>query len=182
MGSRNILLQVFHPHWFESRANKRLAAAARRVTSLSFQQMETQYGDYLERVDVERERVRIQNADILVMQFPIWSMTFPATVKTYLDTVWFSDFGAPKKVLPGKRLMLAVTTELGDADYSASGRIGHTLEELLLPLTLSVRLAGVEVLGIDAFYGAMRMSETELERASDNYVRKLDELSRLPKK
>ena len=112
MGSRNILLQVFHPHWFESRANKRLAAAARRVTSLSFQQMETQYGDYLERVDVERERVRIQNADILVMQFPIWSMTFPATVKTYLDTVWFSDFGAPKKVLPGKRLMLAVTTEL----------------------------------------------------------------------
>ena len=47
MGSRNILLQVFHPHWFESRANKRLAAAARRVTSLSFQQMETQYGDYL---------------------------------------------------------------------------------------------------------------------------------------
>ena len=75
MGSRNILLQVFHPHWFESRANKRLAAAARRVPSLSFQQMETQYGDYLERADVERERVRIQNADILVMQFPIWSMT-----------------------------------------------------------------------------------------------------------
>ncbi|CDE50140.1 nADP(H) oxidoreductase [Sutterella sp. CAG:351] len=126
MGSRNILLQVFHPHWFESRANKRLAAAARRVPSLSFQQMETQYGDYLERADVERERVRIQNADILVMQFPIWSMTFPATVKTYLDTVWFSDFGAPKKVLPGKRLMLAVTTELGSVDYSASGRIGHT--------------------------------------------------------
>ena len=125
MGSRNILLQVFHPHWFESRANKRLAAAARRVPSLSFQQMETQYGDYLERADVERERVRIQNADILVMQFPIWSMTFPATVKTYLDTVWFSDFGAPKKVLPGKRLMLAVTTELGSVDYSASGRIGH---------------------------------------------------------
>ena len=38
------------------------------------------------------------------------------------------------------------------------------------------------MLGIDAFYGAMRMSETELERASDNYVRKLEELSRLPKK
>ena len=69
MGSRNILLQVFHPHWFESRANKRLAAAARRVTSLSFQQMETQYGDYLERVDVEREQGAHSERRYLVMQF-----------------------------------------------------------------------------------------------------------------
>ncbi|NQZ08655.1 MAG: NAD(P)H-dependent oxidoreductase [Algicola sp.] len=57
------------------------------------------------------EQQKLRQADLVILQFPIWWGSFPAILKGWIERVCAYGFAyGPAKQLTGKQLMLSVTT------------------------------------------------------------------------
>ena len=61
--------------------------------------------------DLRREQDRIQWADVLLFQSPLWWWSFPAILKGWVDRVLSNGFAYGERNLAGKSAMLAITAE-----------------------------------------------------------------------
>lgn len=96
--------------------------------------------------DVEAEQTRLREADLLVLQFPLWWYGMPAILKGWVDRVFEAGFaydvldpvtGRARKYgdggLAGKRALAVVTA--GDRPGSLQPRgISGSIEDVLWPL------------------------------------------------
>jgi NAD(P)H dehydrogenase (quinone) len=96
--------------------------------------------------DVEAEQARLRDADLLVLQFPLWWYGMPAIMKGWVDRVFEAGFaydvldpvtGRARKYgdggLAGKRALAVVTA--GDRPGSLEPRgISGSIEDVLWPL------------------------------------------------
>src|SRR5262245_36855822 len=64
-----IYLLAAHPHWRDSRLNRRLLAAAREVPGVDVNDLYSSYPDYA--IDVAAEQKRLARAELLVLMHPI---------------------------------------------------------------------------------------------------------------
>lgn len=96
--------------------------------------------------DVRRHQDRLREADLLVVQFPLWWYSVPAILKGWIDRVFESGFafdvpdpetGKPLKYgkggLVGKRALTIVTAGDRAATLGPRGISGH-IEDVLWPL------------------------------------------------
>ncbi|TQL67788.1 NAD(P)H dehydrogenase (quinone) [Nocardioides albertanoniae] len=96
--------------------------------------------------DVRRHQERLREADLVVMQFPLWWYSVPAVLKGWIDRVFESGFaydvpdpetGKPLKYgkggLVGKRALTIVTAGDRADSLGPRGISGH-IEDVLWPL------------------------------------------------
>lgn len=97
--------------------------------------------------DVQAEQDKLDWADVLILQFPMWWYSMPAILKGWVDRVyaygfaygvgehsdrhWGDRFGEGRFV--GKRAMLIVTTGGWEEHYSPRG-INGPIDDLLFPI------------------------------------------------
>ena len=74
-----------HPHWRDSRVNRRLLAAARAVPGVEVCDLYGSYPDFA--IDVEAEQARLAKARLVVLVHPIQWYSMPALQKLWLDDV-----------------------------------------------------------------------------------------------
>ena len=102
--------------------------------------------------DIQAEIDRLFQADLLILQFPMWWYSTPAILKGWIDRVFAFgvtyDFGRTwdNGVMQGKRAMLSLTTSAPPSTFLPDGRNGD-IEQILWPLHGGVlALCGFDVL------------------------------------
>ena len=124
-------------------------AAADRFSALT----EQRFASDLERLpaDVHRELDRLERADLLVLQFPMWWHAPPAILKGWLDRVFIyggrytSRMRYDTGYYRDRRALVSLTTGAPAAAFGPGSR-GGDLEVLLHPLHYSLHYMGYTVL------------------------------------
>lgn len=107
---------------------------------------------------VKREIDRLDRADLVVFQFPIWWHSAPAILKGWMDRVFVSGglytsrMRYDRGYFKGKRAICAVTTGAPAETFAKGGRSG-TLEQTLWSTQYSLHYMGFAVLPPFAVHG-----------------------------
>ena len=89
--------------------------------------------------DIASELAKLQAADLLILQFPLWWFGMPAILKGWIDRVFVSGVVYGRSALfetgrfRGKRAMVAVTTGAPGAAFGPRSLYGEMLD-ILMPL------------------------------------------------
>jgi glutathione-regulated potassium-efflux system ancillary protein KefF len=160
--ARDILLLAAHPNWRESRVNRQLLAAARRVPRVAVHDLYAAYPDY--DIDVPAEQARLAAATLVVLLHPIQWYSMPALQKLWLDDVlqygW--AYGPGGEALLGKDLWLAATTGGSERSYHPQGYNRHFFDAFLPAYEQTGALCGMRFLPPLLFHGARRASDDEV--------------------
>ncbi|MCX7982309.1 MAG: NAD(P)H-dependent oxidoreductase [Syntrophales bacterium] len=165
-----ILIVFAHPRYEQSRMNRALLTAAASLEGVSVSDIYEEYADF--NVDVEREKERLINHDIIVWQFPLYLYAPPALLKHWFELVMEFGWAYGKKgdKLRGKKAFSCVTTGGSSLSFSPSGHHRFSLREYLRPLEQIAYLCGIEYLPPFTVYGSYQLTDEELKRASAQYV------------
>ncbi|MET0135525.1 MAG: NAD(P)H-dependent oxidoreductase [Kibdelosporangium sp.] len=128
--------------------------------------------------DIRTEQEKINRADTIVIQFPMWWFGMPAILKGWFDRVWLQGYayglrgpggewiGYGDGFLAGKRALVVVTAGGSAWSYGERG-IHGAVNELLFPLQHGTLFyAGANVLPPVLISGADRFTPEEGENAA----------------
>ena len=144
--------------------------------------------------DVQREIARIERADLIILQFPLWWHGLPAMLKGWFDRVmvygglYSGSMRYDRGRLAGKRAICSVTTGSPAAAFTRHGR-GGDMATLMWPIHCSLYYLGLEVLAPQVVYGVQGgglsyQAEGEfrehLESAKASWAQRLSMLEKAP--
>jgi NAD(P)H dehydrogenase (quinone) len=118
-------------------------------------------------VEVEAEIAKIESADLMIWQFPLWWFGLPAILKGWVDRVFamgrtygngrIYDTGKFR----GKKALLSLTTGGPKAAYLADGFNGD-LDAILRPIQRGMlEFTGFSVLAPQVIYGPVRANDAQ---------------------
>lgn len=127
--------------------------------------------------DIKRETEKVQWAELIIFQFPLWWSSFPAILKGWFDRVFVNgvviNFATYETLLTGKRVMLAFTTGGSAAAYSAHGPIGD-VRVLLAYVTRGIfGTVGLDVLPPFIAFGVASISSEQRHELLQRYRKRL---------
>jgi NAD(P)H dehydrogenase (quinone) len=134
--------------------------------------------------DIKDEMKKVEWADILIFQFPVWWTSFPAIMKGWIDRVLANGFAFDSSkekyyeygLLKGKKAMLSFTTGAPKDAYSKNGPHGD-INELFKYIThTTLELVGLEVLPSFTIFGPSLMSKSEVKKHFEEYGNVLQSL------
>lgn len=108
--------------------------------------------------DVQREIARLEWADLVVFQFPLWWHAQPAILKGWFDRVlvygglYSGSMRYNQGYFRGKRAVCSVTTGSPEQAFMPFGRAGNMVE-WLWPIHSSLYYVGYDVLAPQVSYG-----------------------------
>lgn len=131
------------------------------------------------KIDPSFEQSLIENHQNLVIQFPIYWFNCPPLLKQWLDEVMTYGwaFGSLGNKLKNKKVGLAVSAGIKEADYCESGHYKYTLEQILRPFELTMNYVQADYQPIFAIYGSNnepdypdKITQNDIEKSADHYV------------
>lgn len=135
--------------------------------------------------DVEREQARVEWAELVIFQFPMWWFSMPAILKGWVDRVFSRGFAysSGRKYetghLKGKRAMLSLTTGTASSLYEPNG-IDGDLHHILWPIHNGIlAYTGFTVLPPYAAWMPARVSQQQREQYLQEYAERLSGLDDL---
>ncbi len=119
--------------------------------------------------EVEAELAKIEAADLMIWQFPLWWFGLPGILKGWVDRVFAMGrtYGMghiyETGVFRGKRALLSLTTGGPQESYTADGFNGD-LEAVLRPIHRGMlEFTGFQVLAPQIIYGPVRADAAQRE-------------------
>lgn len=139
--------------------------------------------------DLRAEQDKLEWADTVILQFPLWWFGPPAILKGWIDRLFIQGFAQgvldPRTGralrygnggLAGKRAMLVVTVGAGQASSGPRGIHGD-LNEILFPLQHGTMwYTGMSVLPPFVVHGANQVSDAEYKEAVSELQQRLQSL------
>ena len=106
------------------------------------------YPDF--KIDIRKERQRVSDADIIVLQYPIQWYSAPAIMKRWLEEVFTFGFAHDAKggLLNGKKLILSMTSGAPENQYHIGERHNYPMDVYQLPLQQLADLCGMDFCGM----------------------------------
>ena len=152
-------------------------ADAGRFHYQSEQEMAARSGAFAE--DIRREQERVAEADLLVLQFPLWWGSPPAILKGWCERVLAYGFAYvdgrrfDSGLFKGRRAVFSVTTGGTPERFSDEGVYGE-IERVLYPIErLLLQYMGYEVLPPFVAYAAPRVGDAERRAYLDAWEARL---------
>lgn len=133
--------------------------------------------------DIKAEMEKIEGADVIIFQFPIWYGGMPAIMKGWIERVFASGFSSDmfqgkiydKGLMKGKKAMLSFTTGGPEENYYMD--IPDKDPAKLAPvITENLKFSGFEVLKPFVIFSAIMLSEEDAEKHFEEYRKLLKEL------
>jgi putative NADPH-quinone reductase len=157
---------LFHPNLKASRVNRALIHAL--SNSIETRNMYELYPNF--NVDSTKEKGILNNANRIVIQFPMYWYSSPALLKQWEDTVleygW--AYGPKGTALQNKELIIAVSP--GANNYERTGSAKYTITELLRPFQATARLVGMRYMKPFITTNASNISPKSLNRQAERYA------------
>jgi NAD(P)H dehydrogenase (quinone) len=137
--------------------------------------------------DIHIEQEKLQWADFVIFQFPLWWFSVPAILKGWIDRVFCTGFaygGAHKFYdqggLVGRKAMLSLTTGGPGSMYSPTGLNGD-IEKILYPIQHGMLyFVGMQVLPPFIAWSPARVSPEQREHYLLQYTQRLQTLETTP--
>jgi glutathione-regulated potassium-efflux system ancillary protein KefF len=171
--SSGIYVLAAHPHWRDSRVNRRMLAAARAVPGIDVNDLYGSYPDFA--IDIEAEQARLAQASLVVLVHPIQWYSMPALQKLWVDDVlsygW--AYGPGGTALQGKDLWLVATTGSPEASYHPQNYHRYFFDAFLPPYEQTAALCGMRFLPPLIFYGARSASEADVKSHVETFTQRL---------
>ncbi len=168
-----IYLLAAHPHWRDSRVNRRLLAAAREVAQVDVNDLYATYPDYA--IDVAAEQHRLARADLLVLAHPIQWYSMPPLQKLWLDEVlaygW--AYGPGGTALQGKDMWLVASTGGPEQSYHPQSYNRYFFDAFLPPYEQTAALCGMRFLPPLLLHGARRVPEAKVTAHVEVFAQRL---------
>ena len=175
--SSGIYVLAAHPHWRDSRVNRRMLAAARAVPGVDVNDLYGSYPDFA--IDVEAEQARLAQASLVVLVHPIQWYSMPALQKLWVDDVltygW--AYGPGGTALQGKDFWLVATTGSPEPSYHPQSYNRYFFDAFLPPYEQTAALCGMRFLPPLLFHGARSASKAQLDAHVEVFT---DRLARYP--
>ena len=127
-----------------------LAEAELRPLRLQWMSLAEEHGS--NGFDIPKHQSILEEADTIIVHFPMYWYSSPALVKSWLDALLTPGWAFPLEVskLRGKRMLLSVTTGSPLDTFQPTGSNEKTLEDLLLPFERMAKYCGMDWLGVVA--------------------------------
>lgn len=158
-----------HPNLAQSRVNAALAKAAESLPNVQVRDLYALYPDG--NIDVAAEQAALEQAERIVLQFPMYWYSSPALLKQWQDDVltygW--AYGSKGKALLGKELKVAISLGAPEADYQADGDMGHTVDEFLLPFEIMAKYTNMQYVKPFITGGSLTIQEAEIAEQAKRY-------------
>jgi NAD(P)H dehydrogenase (quinone) len=149
------------------------------------------YATDTQTADIAAEQRKLLEADLLILQFPMWWFSMPAILKGWVDRVyayglaygvgehssekWGERYG--EGMFKGKRAMLIVSAGGWEPHYSERG-INGRMEDLLFPINHGIlHYPGFDVLPPYVIYQTGSMGESRYRRTLVELGERLDALA-----
>ena len=106
---RKILVLYAHPRPSRSVVNRRLKRVAEGISGVTVVDLYAEYPTH--HIDVMREQMRVEGADVVIFQHPVYWFSAPSLVKEWVDRVVTYGWAlGEREALKGKIYLHAVTT------------------------------------------------------------------------
>lgn len=169
---KDIYVIAAHPHWKESRVNRRLRDAALSLERVQVCDLYASYPDY--DIAVAAEQQRLVAAQLVVWLHPLQWYAMPAMLKLWVDEVlaygWAYGGG---NALQGKDLWLATTTGGPEAAYQPTGYNRYFFDAFLPPYEQTAALCGMRFLPPMVLHGAHTVPQTDIDLHVDTFAQRL---------
>lgn len=162
---KNVLIVSGHPELRDnSFANKIIMEdLAKLLPDAVIDDLSALYPDY--QINVEAEQQKLIDADIIVLQFPIFWYSCPALLAKWLEDVFVRGFshGSTGKALAHKKLLLSFTTGAPESAYGGA----FPAEMMTGRFSQTAGLTGMVYEGAVATYAVSYADRTDPARAAD---------------
>ena len=167
-----------HPNLEKSRANRILYQEIQQSQQIKISHLYAQYPNFA--IDVPKEQALIQQAKIVVFQFPVYWYSSPALLKEWIDQVFTEGFAYGDKgvMLKDKPLFLAVTLAAEASFCSEKDEKGNpnlfALSHTLLPFESTAVYCGMNWAGSFAVFGAEALPLEDLRQKAKAYRQQIE--------
>jgi NAD(P)H dehydrogenase (quinone) len=139
--------------------------------------------------ELKQEMDKLERADIVIFNFPLWWFSFPAILKGWVDRVFAMGFayGGGKGiyengVFPNKKAFLTITTGGPEQAYGKDGKNGE-IDKILFHIHHGMLyFTGMQTFPPFVAYAAARLEEKERKaklNEYEHYLENLDSLKRI---
>ena len=129
--------------------------------------------------DIAEEIRKVDWANLIIFQFPLWWLSFPAILKGWCDRVFANGIAVNLEtydpLLEGKKALCVVTTSAKEAMYIPEGPAGD-INVLLTFVRGIFAMAGIEFLPPFIAYGVPTLTSDEREALLEGYRERLPSL------
>ncbi len=145
VGVNSILLISGHPDLKSSYANKTILDAMRADANISIRRLDALYPDF--QIDVKAEQGSLLDADLVILQFPLYWSSYPAIMKQWLDAVFTYNFafGPEGDKLLDKKLILSITCGAEANSYAEGGFNFFSIEQYLQAALHPIKAAKMQI-------------------------------------
>ncbi|MBQ8918568.1 MAG: NAD(P)H-dependent oxidoreductase, partial [Acidaminococcaceae bacterium] len=136
-------------------------------------------------VDVKAEQQKLVDADIIVLQFPVFWYSYPSIMHRWMEDVFEHGFshGSKGKALLGKKLVASFTTGAPEEMYVKGGPQLYPIDELVIPAIkstanlCSMDYAGYVYTGGVSYAGSPDEEKTKVMKAkAEKHAERLEAL------
>lgn len=142
---KHILIVSGHPDLNDSFANKTiLEELNKQLPEAEIAYLDKLYPDY--RIDVQTEQERLQRADIIVFQFPLFWYSAPSLLHRWIEQTFTHGFahGSTGDKLKGKQLVLSFTSGAPEEMYRYGGLQNYPIDDFLPSYKQMANLCGMQ--------------------------------------
>jgi putative NADPH-quinone reductase len=139
-----LIVYYAHPGKRYSHANAAMVSRAAAISEITLVDLYAQYPRF--DTNIDRERQRLLDHDVILLQFPMFWYSTPSLLKEWQDLVLEHGFayGLGGDKLKGKYMMLAVTAAGDSMAYSENGYQHYPIRTFLTPLECTATLCHME--------------------------------------
>jgi len=149
------LVIVVHPDMEKSVVNKAWAAALRRYPEkYTVHDLYQAYPD--KQIDVAKEQQLLEAHDKVIFQFPFYWFNCPPLLKQWLDEVLTYGWAYGSKSgykMGGKKVALAMSVGVAEAEYAPGAKYKYTLAQLTAPFEITFQYVRADYQPLFAWYG-----------------------------
>jgi putative NADPH-quinone reductase len=167
------LIVVVHPNLEQSIINKRWIEELKKYPEkYEIYDLHNEYPD--EKIDIGKEQKLVEGFEKIVFQFPFYWFNCPPFFKKWLDEVLTYGWAYGSKSgykLQGKKITLAITAGINEADYTSSGKYRYTIKELTAPFEITFQYVKANYQQAFVFYGMEHNAKPErIEKSAKDYM------------
>ncbi len=125
-------------------------------------------------IDVLKEQKLLESYENIVFQFPLYWYSYPSLLKKWFDEVFTHGwaYGSTGNKLNGKKFGVAMSIGDKTYNYSPSGSVTFTVDEVIVPFKATVVHVGAVLIPYFAIFGASyQASDEEINQSAKDYIK-----------